>query len=215
MTMTENKPNYNEVKTQFEQGNYANSFDQSSNFPANYAYRSTDDFYKEEDTGASSFLVGALVGGVIGAAAALFLAPKTGREMREDFTTQASQFRDKSIELSTTAKEKASEFTSVAKEKTSDFTEVAKEKTAAFTSVAKEKTSGLTQTLQEQSGQLVDKVKSATSKTKAPLDDGTVSSEGEEATAYESKKPVQESGEVAFKQEETAKPETNEKVTNN
>ncbi|WP_301109427.1 YtxH domain-containing protein [Sporosarcina sp.] len=189
--MTENKPNYNE-----NQGTYTNTYGQPQ-YPANYTYRSTNDLYEEESNGTGSFLAGAIIGGIIGAATALFLAPKTGREMREDFTTQASQLKDKSIELSSTAKEKAVELSSAAKDKTADLTDTAKEKTAAFTSAAKDKTSELSQTIQVQSGQLMDKVKSATAKTSIPMDDGTVSSEGEEATDYKSmNKNSETSGEL-------------------
>lgn len=158
------KPNYND--SQYNPGQYKNTFgDAPSYLPTNYQYdRSrTDSFYDQNDgSGAGSFLFGALVGGVIGAAAALFLAPKTGSEMREDFSAQAGQLKDKSIELSSVAKQKATE----------------------LTSAAKEKTGGLTKTIQEQSGQLVDKVKTMASKTAAPMDDGTASSEGEEAIEY-------------------------------
>ncbi|MGN7388348.1 YtxH domain-containing protein [Sporosarcina sp. SAFN-015] len=165
--MTEKlKPNYND--THFDRqyyGNqeYKNTFGEPSQLPVSYPYRSnTDDFYDDDNSGAGSFLLGALVGGVIGAAAALFLAPKTGREMRDDFSEQAVQIKNKGIELSAVAKDKATE----------------------ITSVAKEKTDGLTKTIQEQSGQLVDKVKSMTNKTSVPMDDGTASSEGEEAMDF-------------------------------
>ncbi|WP_342510498.1 YtxH domain-containing protein [Sporosarcina sp. FSL K6-1522] len=158
-------------------GQYENTYGEQTYLPANYnptpkSY--TDEFYREvQGSGASSFLFGALVGGVIGAATALFLAPKTGSEMRGNLTTQASQLKNKSIEISSVAKEKATEFSTVAKEKTTEFT-----------SVAKEKTGELTKTLQEQSGQIIDKVKTMTSKTSVPMDDGTVSSEGEEAIEF-------------------------------
>ena len=144
---------------------YENAYGQPSYLPANYDYNKdyTDSFYDEnESSGAGSFLMGALVGGVIGAAAALFLAPKTGSEMRGNLTTQATQLKDKSIEISSVAKEKATELTSVAKEKTGE----------------------LSKTIQEQSGQLVDKVKSMKSKTSMPMDDGTASSEGEESIDF-------------------------------
>lgn len=164
--MTEKqKPNYNDSQSnhQYYGQEYENSFGEPSHLPVNYPYRyNTDDFYDEESSGAGSFLLGALVGGVIGAAAALFLAPKTGREMRDDFSEQAVQLKNKSIELSAVAKDKASE----------------------FSSVAKEKTDGITKTIQEQSGQIVDKVKSMANKTSVPMDDGTASSEGEEAIEY-------------------------------
>ncbi|QTD41388.1 YtxH domain-containing protein [Sporosarcina sp. Te-1] len=161
------KPNYGDSAFQHQyygDKQYKNTFGEPSNLPVNYShYTNTDDFYKEEESSsAGSFLLGALVGGVIGAAAALFLAPKSGQEMREDFSEQASQLKNKSIELTSVAKDKATE----------------------FTAAAKDKTDGLTKTIQEQSGQLVDKVKSMANKTTIPMDDGTASSEGEEAMDY-------------------------------
>ena len=91
----------NRVKT-----NYNNPSENGQSYmPNQYDYNDrgyTDSFYDEYeyvDSGAGSFLVGAIVGGVLGAAAALFLAPKTGKEMREDFTSQASQLKEKGIEI--------------------------------------------------------------------------------------------------------------------
>lgn len=163
--MSTMKPNYNDPQMNHEHQSrrelYENTYGQEAYLPTNY--HPSHEIYKEDDgSGAASFLCGALVGGVIGAAAALFLAPKSGSEMREEFSQQANQLKDKSIELSTVAKEKASEFTSVAKEKSGE----------------------LSKNLQEQSGQLVNKVKSLKSKTSMPIDDGTVSSEGEESIEY-------------------------------
>ncbi|MFD1927086.1 YtxH domain-containing protein [Sporosarcina siberiensis] len=195
------KTNYNDSQNQKNttgDREYENSYGQQTYLPHSYDYQRgyTDSFYDEyESSNASSFLVGAIVGGVIGAAAALFLAPKTGKEMREDFSTQATHLKDKSIEISTVAKDKASEYTSVAKDKASEYTAVAKDKASEFstvakekanefTTVAKEKTEGVTKTIQEQSEHLVDKVKSMKSKVSAPMDDGTASSEGEEAVDY-------------------------------
>ena len=163
------KPNYNDPQYNHEyqaaNKQYENSYGEQSYLPANYEHdrNYTNSFYEENDSpGAGAFLFGALVGGVIGAATALFLAPKSGSEMRGDFTAQATQLKDKSIEISTVAKEKATELTSVAKEKTGE----------------------LSKSIQEQSGQLVEKVKSMKSKTSVPMDDGTASSEGEEAIEF-------------------------------
>jgi gas vesicle protein len=172
-----------------------------SYMPNQYDYNDrgyTDSFYDEYeyvDSGAGSFLVGAIVGGVLGAAAALFLAPKTGKEMREDFTSQASQLKEKGIEIGTVAKDKATEYTTIAKDKATEYSSVAKdkateyssaakEKATEFSAAAKEKTGEVSKSIQEQSGQLVDKLKSIKSKTTIPLDDGTVSAEGEEPTAF-------------------------------
>lgn len=165
--MSENhgvKPNYNH-EYNAEKNQYENSFGEPSYLPVSYDSdrNYTDSFYEEKGSSpAGSFLCGALVGGIIGAATALFLTPKSGSEMRVDFTTQAVQLKDKSIEISSVAKEKATELTSVAKEKTGE----------------------LSKTIQEQSENLVEKVKSMKSKTSVPMDDGTASSEGEESMDF-------------------------------
>lgn len=200
--MSENKkPNYKDVQydhAYYGKNEYENTYGEPSHLPVNYPYSyNTDDFYEEHNSGTGSFLLGALVGGVIGAAAALFLAPKSGREMRDDFSEQAVQLKNKSIELSAVAKDKATE----------------------FSSVAKEKTDGFTKSIQEQSEQLVDKVKSMKNKTTVPMDDGTVSSEGEEATDYvdnsasEDKKAVDEqttkNSEVSYDNSENVGAEKN------
>lgn len=179
--------NYN--KTTEQNDIYQNAYGEPSQLPMNYNYfpTDTDRFYEEESSSSGSFLMGAVVGGVIGAAAALFLAPKTGKEMRDDFSTQAVQLKNKSIELSSTAKDKAVDLTASAKDKAADFTSTAKDKAADLSSTAKEKATQLSAAAKEKSEDLkknvqdqTEKVKSMTSKTTAPMDDGTASSEGEE-----------------------------------
>ena len=70
--------------------------------------------YEEDRNSINSkdFIIGALVGGLIGAATALFVAPKAGRELRNDLSEQARNISDKTEKLrrdiSETAKEKTS-----------------------------------------------------------------------------------------------------------
>ncbi|MFJ5758351.1 YtxH domain-containing protein [Neobacillus sp. NPDC093182] len=53
---------------------------------------------KSEDS-SSSFLLGALIGGLVGAAAAIFLAPKSGRELRSKLNIQAETLKEKTVHL--------------------------------------------------------------------------------------------------------------------
>jgi gas vesicle protein len=53
---------------------------------------------KSEDS-SSSFLLGALIGGLVGAAAAIFLAPKSGRELRSTLNNQAGTIKEKTVQL--------------------------------------------------------------------------------------------------------------------
>ncbi len=41
------------------------------------------------------FLIGTLVGGIVGATTALFLAPKSGKELRSDISEQAYNAKEK------------------------------------------------------------------------------------------------------------------------
>ncbi|MCM3611507.1 YtxH domain-containing protein [Planococcus sp. MERTA32b] len=93
------KPNYN--NSQYNKDYYSNSgqnYQQSDYVPQSYGMSSRyDDLYDyEEESGSGGFIAGALVGVVIGAAAALFLAPKSGKEFRGDLNNQVSTLKEKS-----------------------------------------------------------------------------------------------------------------------
>lgn len=161
--MTESKPNYNDVREQL-------SYDPRSQYlPETYPTRQENLYADQSSVSGKDFVIGALVGGIIGAAAALFLAPKAGKDLRNDVVVQA-----------TNLKEKSSDFTSQAKEKA----EVLKGKGAELASQAKEKSAQISKKVQEQAGPVVDKVKSLKNTKTAPLDDGTASYEGEEPLDY-------------------------------
>ena len=50
----------------------------------------TNNTKRDEGMSSSNFVLGALVGGIVGAATALFLAPKSGKELRGDLSEQSS-----------------------------------------------------------------------------------------------------------------------------
>lgn len=70
----------------------------------------------ENNKSGKNFLLGAFVGGIVGAVTALLLAPKSGREMRSDLNEQASVLKERSLELKDTAVERGNEWINVAKE---------------------------------------------------------------------------------------------------
>lgn len=76
------------------------------------------------------FLVGSIIGGLIGAATALFLAPKSGKELRHDLNEQANIVKEKTEHLRHTAIEKGTGFAEVAKEKSAHLTGVVSEQSA-------------------------------------------------------------------------------------
>ena len=82
-----------------------------SSLPVNYEHRPQTDGYYEEETSTGTFLVGTVIGAVVGATAALLLAPKSGREVRETIAQQAEDIKLKSIELTNVAMGKTEDFT--------------------------------------------------------------------------------------------------------
>lgn len=50
------------------------------------------------DNGGGNFLAGFLVGATLGAIAALLLAPKSGRELRESLTEEGRKLRDRAVD---------------------------------------------------------------------------------------------------------------------
>lgn len=72
-----------------------------------------------ETSGSKEFLMGAIIGGLVGAATALFLAPKSGKEMRTEINTQAENLKGKTSQLYDVAKTKSTELAEVAKLKSS------------------------------------------------------------------------------------------------
>lgn len=92
----------------------------SSNLPQVYYVDSNRSIYGEESSvNMKDFVIGALVGGIIGAAAGLLLAPKAGRELRGDVAHQAVNIKDKSFELSQQLKDQSTQLVGKVKSKTS------------------------------------------------------------------------------------------------
>jgi gas vesicle protein len=78
---------------------------------------------REDQMNTKDFVIGALVGGIVGAATALFLAPKSGRELREDLNGQASVLKEKTNQIRESAMTHGSALAAAAKEKTNVVTQ--------------------------------------------------------------------------------------------
>lgn len=63
------------------------------------------------------FLIGSLIGSVVGASVALLFAPKSGREMREEINVGSQEVTRKAGEWKDTLQEKGSEFSETAMSK--------------------------------------------------------------------------------------------------
>lgn len=104
------RPNYNEPR--YNRDYYAGGnggYQQNQYNPSSYGMTNRyDDLYDyEEESGSGSFILGALVGGIIGAATALMLAPKPGKELMTDLSTQAKNLKEKKSSGSDSDEEKS------------------------------------------------------------------------------------------------------------
>jgi gas vesicle protein len=90
------------------------------------------------------FIMGSLIGGLIGAAAAMFLAPKSGKEIRDNLGQQANMVKDR----------------------TGRFTSGTLEKSSGLANAAREKTASLSQVVSGQSSQIMNKVRDITGASK-------------------------------------------------
>lgn len=94
----------------------------------------------DDSFGSKEFIAGAVIGGLVGAAAALFFSPKSGKDLRESINQQAGLVLEKSSQLRETVANKSSE----------------------IVLMTKDKTSALSQTVAQQSTDLVNKAKNLT-----------------------------------------------------
>jgi len=67
------------------------------------------------------FLIGTLIGGIIGATTALFLTPKSGKELRNNLNEQATSVKEKTEKWKNTAVDRGTELVAATKEKSQDL----------------------------------------------------------------------------------------------
>jgi gas vesicle protein len=84
------------------------------------------------------FIIGAVVGGLLGAMAALLLAPKSGRELRQDITEQYSTVSDKTQQIASTVSEKTLQIANTVGEKTASIAKTATTQTTEWVDKAKD-----------------------------------------------------------------------------
>lgn len=73
--------------------------------------------------GSRDFLLGAIIGGVIGAATALWLAQKPGKDIRENFNDRTALMKDKAQSFQKTAITRVADLAEMTKDKTNTWTQ--------------------------------------------------------------------------------------------
>jgi len=112
------------------------------------------------------FIIGAVVGGLLGAMAALLLAPKSGRELRQDITEQYGTVSDKTQQIASTVSEKTLQIANAVSEKTATIATAVSEKTANIAKTATTQTTEWVDKAKDVAGTVIDEVKTWTEKRK-------------------------------------------------
>lgn len=110
-------------------------------------------------TNGKDFLIGAVVGGVLGAVTALLLAPKTGRELRSDISEQYGKISDKTVEIAGTVSSKTQEIAGVVGAKTQEIAEVMGTRGQEIAGAVGVKGQEIAKTVGAHTGELVGKAK--------------------------------------------------------
>lgn len=85
------------------------------------------------------FIAGAIIGSIIGAGIALFLAPKAGRELRSTITSEVESLKEKTGQIRETAVTKGTELVEKAKKRSQTITDtVAKQSADMINKIKKE-----------------------------------------------------------------------------
>ncbi|MFD1739302.1 YtxH domain-containing protein [Bacillus salitolerans] len=83
----------------------------------------------QENGNGKDILIGAIVGGVIGAATALFLAPKAGQDLRKELNKQAVVVKNRTNQIGKDVYKKGTELADYAKEQSMVLTKALSEQT--------------------------------------------------------------------------------------
>lgn len=104
----------------------------------------------ESNMNTKDFLIGALIGGIVGATTALLLAPKSGRELRQNINDQTYLIKEKTGHLKETALHKGNELAAAAKEKTGTLTNFVSEQSNEWMNKVKIKKNGFEEYIEDE-----------------------------------------------------------------
>lgn len=95
--------------------------------------------YMSDNINSKDFMIGTLIGGLVGATVALIFAPKSGRELREDLNQGAIQVMDRANDWKDNATEKGIEFKNKAVDSTTQLTKDVADKAQEITKSVQDK----------------------------------------------------------------------------
>lgn len=115
-----------------------------------------------DNINSKDFIIGTLVGGIVGATVALMFAPKSGRELRADINEGAMQVMDRANEWKEVAQEKGADLY----DKGSELTKKAIDSTTKLTRDVAKKTEDLRKNVMEKQDELLDMAENSTQEDK-------------------------------------------------
>ncbi|PWU70243.1 YtxH domain-containing protein [Gracilibacillus dipsosauri] len=98
----------------------------------------SNNYEDNKNINSKDFLIGSLIGGIVGASLALIFAPKSGKELRGDLNQGAHYVKERANELKGVAYEKGNEWKSYAKDQSESIGRVVSEKSQDITKKLKE-----------------------------------------------------------------------------
>ncbi|WP_277678819.1 YtxH domain-containing protein [Gracilibacillus dipsosauri] len=98
----------------------------------------SNNYEDNKNINSKDFLIGSLIGGIVGASLALIFAPKSGKELRGDLNQGAHYVKERANELKGVAYEKGNEWKSYAKDQSENIGRVVSEKSQDITKKLKE-----------------------------------------------------------------------------
>ena len=120
---------------------------------------------RDNNSKAKTFLLGALIGGAVGAVTALLFAPKRGRELRQDIIDSTNEMYDKAADLVNEGKQKAQHIIDTAKKQADNILN----KTSEFYDDASDRITASTESVQQRFENLKDAAKSGAEAFKSEL----------------------------------------------
>ncbi|UOQ86324.1 YtxH domain-containing protein [Gracilibacillus salinarum] len=91
-----------------------------------------------QNINSKDFLIGSLIGGIVGASLALIFAPKSGKELRSDLNQGATYVKDRANEWKDVAYEKGNEWGHYAKEQSQTWGQTLSDKSQDLSTKLKE-----------------------------------------------------------------------------
>ena len=120
--------------------------------------------------GGGSFVLGFLVGGIVGAAIGLLLAPRSGQDTRAELAGHSEAWRNRAEEMAANLRERAAPAVDTARERIDPAVEAARERIAPAVDTARERITPAMEDVRERVTPIVEQVNTRLGRSQTPED---------------------------------------------